>query len=408
MYKEIFLRACKIYVQQYREYSFDFVFDGEKQERIGESDQTVTVRIKDAERVFERVFSEWSVGLGESYCEWNIEVKDDEYRQFVFIFVRFTSDKKLLSKLDFLDKIRVLKASSDIFSLFTTWTQVSDINSHYSLSDWFDDENDSNRFYLSWLNTGYIQYSCGKWDPWTRTLEEAQIGKLDFYAKRLGIFKKSEGKTLLDLGCGWGGMMFYMAETYGIQCKWLTLSVAQAAYVNDEIKRRRLEDLVSVEVRNIHDLEGKYDYIVSVGVMEHIADFDDLYKKIAQALNDEGKALIHAMFQTYSRERLTDPFISKYIFPWWGIPSLDANVEFFGKYFRYVNKNALPQKSYPKTLGCWYDAFRKNEKSIRKLLEEKGKVKDVEFAIRVFKHYLASAYCWLHEQELVVNILAYN
>ena len=106
-----------------------------------------------------------------------------------------------------------------------------------------------------------------------------------------------------------------MAETYGIQCKGLTLSVAQAAYVKNQIEKRGLQGLVSVEVKNIHDLEGKYDYIISVGVMEHITDFDRLYKKIAASLSKKGKALIHSMFQTSSTLRAADPFLSKYIFP---------------------------------------------------------------------------------------------
>ena len=84
------------------------------------------------------------------------------------------------------------------------------------------------------------------------------------------------------------------------------------------------------------------------------------------------------------------------------------NLRIFSKYFKYVDRNDLPNKSYPKTIMCWYENFLKNEKDIRKLLESKGKIKDVDFAVRVFKHYLVSVYCGLYEDELVSNILAYN
>lgn len=169
----------------------------------------------------------------------------------------------MLWQLGFLDILRVLRA---IYShtFFTKGTQMADINTHYSLSDWFDDPNDSNEFYLTWLNAKYIQYSCGKWDEDTKTLEEAQRNKLDFYAERLGILSKSNQKTLLDLGCGWGGMMFYMAENHAVKCTGVTLSLAQAAYINDQIQKRQLQDLVSVKIGNIHDIQGKYDYIISV------------------------------------------------------------------------------------------------------------------------------------------------
>ena len=109
--------------------------------------------------------------------------------------------------------------------------------------------------------------------------------------------------------------MFFIAETYGIECIGWTLSTAQAAYVEREIERRGLRRLVRVEIRNIHDLEGEYDYIVSVGVMEHISDFDHLYARIAVSLKDDGKALIHAMFQHEEHKGSADPFLAQYIFP---------------------------------------------------------------------------------------------
>lgn len=258
-----------------------------------------------------------------------------------------------------------------------------------------------------WLGSPYVQYSCGRWDENTKTLEEAQINKFKFYARRLGINENSKGKTLLDLGCGWGGLMFYLAEKYDLKCHGLTLSRAQAKYVEDEIKKRNLTGLVSVEIKNIHDLEGKYDYIISVGVMEHVSDFDDLYKKISLALNPDGATLIHSMFHREFFYK-TDPFLLKYIFFKGGTPRIKENLKIFRKYFKYVSKNDLPLFSYPKTLECWYDRFCAREDEIRKLLREKSRCKDVDFAVRVFKHYLILAYCGMYERGLVSNILAKN
>jgi cyclopropane fatty-acyl-phospholipid synthase-like methyltransferase len=407
MYKEIFLRICRVYVEFYPEHSFSLKFDSENPVLIGNSKNIIKININNSENVFKRIFSEWSIWLGESYCDWNILIKDEEYKYLMFIFVRFAYNKKLVWKLKLLDIFRVLRATY-YNKLFSKWTQDADINSHYSLSDWFEDSADSNNFYTYWLNSKYVQYSCWKWDKLTSSLEQAQLNKLDFYAKRLWISDKSKWKTLLDLGCWWWGLIFYMAETYGIKCKWLTLSVAQAIYINEQIIKRWLSDLVSVEIRNIHSIEWKYDYIASVWVMEHIENFNDLYKKIWTSLNAWWKTLIHSMFQTLPQKRIADPFLSKYIFPGAWIPQLKNNLDIFKKYFRYVEPNELPQKSYPKTIECWYINFCKNEDAIRKLFKEKSKIKDIDFAIRVFKHYLVSVYCWLYEDELVVNVLAYN
>lgn len=406
-FEEIFIRLVSAYVKKYKEHSFEICLDEKKCQLIGDSANIIKVKITNANEALRRVFTEGSLGLGESYCEGLINVDDRLYKYFLFIFVRAVHDKKLLLSLRLTDIFFILKAKLNQ-KLFERNTRSENINAHYSLSDWFENEKDANDFYLFWLNSKYIQYSCGKWDKNTQTLDEAQFNKLNFYAKRLGIDKNSKGKTLIDLGCGWGGCIFFMAENYGIKCKGLTLSTAQAEYIREEIKKRNLEKLVSVEIDDIYNVKGSYDYVISVGVMEHISDYDHLYKAISDVLNKNGHALIHSMFHT-SMFYGVDPFLGKYIFPGGAVPNLKQNLRIFRKYFKTVDRNNFPENSYPKTLDCWYDNFCKNEEGIRKLLAEKSKVKDVDFSIKVFKHYLTLAYCGLsNKYTLVANILVKN
>ena len=407
MYADIFLRMCHVYVEHYYPCTFRFLLDGDREETIGTSDRVVEVRIRDTERVCRRIFTEGAIGLGESYCEGLIDVADADYAEFLFIFVRIADHRRLLLQLPMTDMLRIMWVLFSPKKYFTKGVQPADINHHYSLQDWFHNEDDANRFYLMWLESPYIQYSCGKWDPDTRTLEEAQANKFAFYARRLGIDAASKGKKLLDLGCGWGGLMFFMAETYGIECTGWTLSTAQAAYVRSEIERRGLQDLVHVEIRNIHEAEGQYDYITSVGVMEHISDFDGLYARVASALKKDGKALIHTMFQRYRHQGSVDAFLAKYIFPGGAIPHLGRNIKTFSKYFSKVSPNFLPSGSYPKTLWCWFQRFCEREGAIRELLRDRSTCRDVDFAVRVFKHYLVLCYCGLSEEGIFVgNILA--
>ena len=104
-----------------------------------------------------------------------------------------------------------------------------------------------------------------------------------------------------------------------------------------------------------------------------------------------------------------DPFLEKYIFPGGGTPKMKQNLKIFRKYFKEVDRNDFPENSYPKTLNCWYGDFCKNEDGIRRLLTEKSRVKDVDFSIRVFKHYLMLAYCGLSDGfGLVANVLVKN
>jgi cyclopropane-fatty-acyl-phospholipid synthase len=402
-FTKIFLRIVRQYIAYYTEYGFKFYFDREEYPLIGNGGKVIEVRITKTEHVFRRVFSEGSLGLGESYCEGLIDIDDKYYNQFLFIFIRTLFDKRILLKLLPIDFIRMAKNS--MFQLsFSRGTPDEDMNCHYSLTDWFDDHHDSNRFYLYWLDSRYVQYSCGLWNESTKTCEEAQISKCEFYAKRLGIDRNSRGKRLLDLGCGWGGFIFYMAEHFGIICKGITLSGAQAKYIENQIQERNLSDLVSVEMKDIHDISGNYDYIVSIGVLEHISDYDDLYRKTAQCLHKNGSALFHSMFHRSWFYR-GDPFMLKYIFVRGGTPHLERNLRIFSKYFGYVDRHDLPALSYPKTVQCWYDKFCAKEGEIRKLLEDKGKCRDVEFSVRTFKHYLMLGYCAQSERGLVSNIL---
>lgn len=405
-FEKIFIRIVSAYVRKYNEHSFDIYLD-EKSQIIGTSTNIIKVKITNSNEVLRRIFVEGSIGLGEAYCEGLINVDDKFYKYFLFIFVRISSDKNLLLSLPISDIFSILKAKFNR-KLFKKKDKSENINSHYSLSEWFDNEKDANDFYMFWLNSKYVQYSCGKWDKNTKNLEESQSNKLEFYAKRLGIDKNSTNKTLIDLGCGWGGCMFFMAENYGIKCKGITLSTAQAEYIRDEVKKRNLEDLISVEIDDIHNIKGNFDYIISVGVMEHISDYNHLYWAIKKVLNQDGSALIHSMFHTEIFYKC-DPFLGKYIFPGWGTPEIKQNLRIFKKYFKIVDRNDLLENSYPKTLDCWFDNFCKNEEAIRKLLAKKSNVEDIDFSIRVFKHYLMLAYCGLSKKSsIVANILVRN
>jgi cyclopropane-fatty-acyl-phospholipid synthase len=137
-------------------------------------------------------------------------------------------------------------------------------------------------------------------------------------------------------------------------------------------------------------MEGTYDYIISIGMLEHITDFDDLYKKIAGALNPGGQALMHSIYSE-SWFYKADRWFLKYIFPYGACPNFSSNMRCFRKYFNVVEPKKLPYLSYPKTLDAWFANFCHAEPQIRELLQQKSKVKDVDFAVRTFKHYLAIA-----------------
>jgi cyclopropane-fatty-acyl-phospholipid synthase len=386
--QKTFLKVAHAYVEEERQdMSFRFSFDGEPQPVIGGGSRIVDVKFHNAERLFQRIFLEGSMGLGEGYSEGLIEVQDTDYKEFLCICV-YAISPRILRHLSIFDMIAAVRARAGGY--FSKPRQNATIDNHYSLSDWFERDDDSNAFFHYWLDRDHRMYSCGKWDPETMTLEESETNKLELYAKRMGIDERSRGKTLLDLGCGWGGVLFFMAEKFGIRAKGLTLSSAQHRYITKEISRRNLQDLVTVELRNVHNMEGTYDYIVSIGMLEHISDFDDLYEKTAKALNPGGQALMHSIYSE-SWFYKADRWFMKYIFPYGACPNFSSNMRCFRKYFNVVEPNKMPYLSYPKTLDTWFANFCRAEPQIRELLRKSSKVKDVDFAIRTFKHYLAIA-----------------
>ncbi len=386
-YSRVFLSIASTYVKKYPEHSFQFYFDEDEPIMIGESERVVKVYFKNTKSVLERMFLYGSLGLGECYCEGLIKVADAEYKYFLFIFVRAGADKNFWKELSIADLITIFRARLSA-TFFSRKNQAENINAHYSLHDWFTDE-DSNKFYMYWLGSSYVQYSCGRWLSDTKTLEEAQVNKFEHYRKRMGIDENSRGKTLLDLGCGWGGFMFYLTEKYALQCTGMTLSTAQAKYIEEEIDRRKFNNRVRVIVDNVYNMSGQYDHIISLGMLEHITDYDDLIKKSARVLKKDGTAVFHSIFHTSFFYR-PDPFLTKYIFPGGGTPRKNRLVRIYKKYFTYVDCEDMPELSYPKTLAAWRENFCRNEKEIRTLLQ-KNKNIDVDHSVRIFKHYLTLA-----------------
>lgn len=133
------------------------------------------------------------------------------------------------------------------------------VRSHY---------NTGNDFYALWLDKRMV-YSCAYFPNGDEDLDAAQTAKLEHICRKLRL---QPGERLLDIGCGWGGLVMYAAEKYGVQALGVTLSQPQAEFARKRIAEAGLSDRCSVEVRDYRDLAGSgiYDKIVSVGMVEHV------------------------------------------------------------------------------------------------------------------------------------------
>jgi cyclopropane-fatty-acyl-phospholipid synthase len=173
----------------------------------------------------------------------------------------------------------------------------------------------SNRFY-EWVLGPSMAYTCAVYPTSSSTLEEAQATKHELVAQKLGL---RSGMRLLDVGCGWGGMVMHAAAEHGVKALGVTLSKNQAEWAQAEIERRGLGDLAEVRHMDYRDApEYQYDAISSIGLTEHIgkAQLPEYFGHLYRRLRPEGRLLNHCITQPHQpRKRRLDPFIARYVFP---------------------------------------------------------------------------------------------
>ena len=177
-----------------------------------------------------------------------------------------------------------------------------------------------NDFYALFLGAE-MQYSCGYFTNPANSLDQAQHDKLEMICRKLRL---KPGEKMLDIGCGWGGLICHAARYHGVKAHGVTLARNQYDFALAKIKRLGLEDRVSVELRDYSTLEGVYDKIVSVGMFEHIgiANMEKYFRKINGLLRDRGILLNHgicrhakASRRAVRRIRPERRLLLKYIFP---------------------------------------------------------------------------------------------
>jgi cyclopropane-fatty-acyl-phospholipid synthase len=173
----------------------------------------------------------------------------------------------------------------------------------------------SNRFYELVLGPS-MTYTCALFPTEDATLEQAQYAKYDLVARKLDL---QPGQRLLDLGCGWGGMVRHAAKEYGVKALGVTLSQAQAAWATEEIKRQGLDDLAEVRFLDYRLVtEGDFDAVSSIGLTEHIGvrNYPAYFGFIRDKLKPQGRLLNHCITRSENRSRArAGGFIDRYVFP---------------------------------------------------------------------------------------------
>jgi len=177
-----------------------------------------------------------------------------------------------------------------------------------------------NEFYKLFLGKE-MMYTCAYFKDWSNSLDQAQHDKLDMICRKLRL---QPGDRMLDIGCGWGGLICHAAQHFGVKSHGITLSQQQYEFAKSKIQSLGLSDRVSVEICDYANHEGTYDKISSIGMSEHIgvANYPRYFSKINSLLRDRGLVLNHAIARSSksskrlsARIRPERRFLLKYIFP---------------------------------------------------------------------------------------------
>ena len=310
-------------------------------------------------RFYQRVLNGSELGLGESYMDgwWDCEAVDQAVSRILLAGISAGLRKNFKTAIH-LAKARFLNRQSRSRSF-----QVGE--RHYDLG---------NDLYEAMLDRR-MNYTCAYWRD-ARNLEEAQEAKLDLVCRKTGL---KPGVTVLDLGCGWGAFAKYAAEKYGVSVTGVTVSRQQVS-----LGRELCRGLpVILELRDYREVEGSYDRVISIGIMEHVGyrNYRTYMEAVNRTLKDGGISFFHTIGGNVSA-RTANAWTDRYIFPNGMLPSISQlGKAMEGLFVMEDWHNIGPH--YDPTLMAWNANFEAAWPELKKNYDERFR--------RMWRFYLLSS-----------------
>ncbi len=343
---------------------------------VGASNPDVRLTVKDMSTLAH--LASGQVGqLGEDYVEGKFDV-DGSMRDLMSVAAAILPGSPI-------DAARVGRLTGLIRRLVSVWRHsierdARQIQFHYDLSD---------DFYALWLDPLRV-YSCAYFRTPDMTLAQAQEAKLDHICRKLRLH---EGERFLDVGAGWGGLLIWAAEHYGVDATGITLSRNQHAHVNRLIEEKGLSGRVRMELLDYRELDESrpYDKVASVGMFEHVgrAQLDGYFAKLHRLVRKGGLVMNHGItaggIDNSELGAGMGEFIEKYIFPGGELTHISHVLGHLanGGLEGLDVENLRPH--YARTLWAWSDALEARLPEARQILSgEQG-----ERSLRAYRMYLA-------------------
>ena len=333
-----------------------------------EAQPAITVRLHDPKL-------HWKLALnpglyaGEAWMDGTLTVEDGSLYDFLDLFGRNLGTAGLKSFKSPLRHLKRLKRG--YHRLNDRWRSERNVAHHYDLSD---------EMYGLFLDSER-QYTCAYHPTGTEDIETAQRLKERHIAAKLRL---RPGMRVADLGCGWGSLAMYLARHHDVDVTAVTLSKEQVAWGNARARELGLADRVRLLRKDYREVEGTFDRVVSIGMLEHVGvrQYGRMFERIRALLPQHGVALVHSIGRVLGPGS-TNPWIKKYIFPGGYIPALSEVLPSIERSGLWVTDIEVLRLHYAYTLKQWRERFVANWDKAAALYDERF--------CRMWEYYLATS-----------------
>jgi len=322
-----------------------------------------TVRLRDRATLL-GILTDPAIGFGDAYADGRAEVEGDLVA-FIEAMYRAVPDSGAgrgfpPRSVRWLERPRrnTLKAARD------------NIWHHYDIG---------NAFYALWLGST-MAYTCAYYPTPATSLDAAQVAKFDHVCRKLWL---QPGETVIEAGCGWGGLALHMARHYGVTVRAFNISREQLAFARERARAEGLDAQVEFIEDDYRNIAGRCDAFVSVGMLEHvgIANYAELGGVIARCLGPRGRGLVHSIGR--NRPARLHPWIEKRIFPGAQPPSLGEFMQILEPHDLSVLDVENLRLHYARTLMDWKALYDAAEPRVQAMF-------DARF-VRMWRLYLAGS-----------------
>ena len=363
--------------------TLEIIDSNEKIYKFGSSNPQVRIRLKN-KSIERKLFFNPNLHIGEAYMNEELIIEKGTIEEFLNLITNCYED--------FISNNKFYKFYEYLSSFFMPLQQINQlVNSKNNVAHHYDINEDLYKLFLD----KDMQYSCAYFHNPNISLEQAQKDKKEHIIRKLQIDKNM---SVLDIGCGWGGMAIEIAKSTGAKVKGITLSENQFKTASERAQKEGLSDNVTFALQDYRNETEKYDRIVSVGMFEHVGVkyFKTYLGKADNLLKENGVFLLHTIGQR-GKPTATSPWIRKYIFPGGYIPSLSEIMKETQKLNINVTDVEVLRLHYAHTLSRWYQNVIQNKDKIIKMFDQRF--------FRMWEFYLLSSkYSFVNMGNVVFQI----